>query len=195
LSSNKRIALFGGLFDPPHHGHLRVVKAALTHLHLDKLIVLPAYMPSHKDVPALNAEARLALTRAAFKDLDKVEVSDIEIQRGGLSYTHETLSAFHADNPDTDLFFLIGADNIPEISTWRHPEKIFALATLAVVARPPFPFLDHFPELASRMVPVPVEPLELSSTDLRRRLSNNTDLSGFLPLPVLELILENGWYR
>jgi nicotinate-nucleotide adenylyltransferase len=192
--SQKRIGLFGGLFDPVHNGHLRLARAALSNLSLDNLIIMPAGTPGHKQDPLLPAQERLSLLQKAFVDTPGVTVSDEEIRRKGVSYTWETLARIREGFTGV-LYLVIGADNIGEIRKWRHPERILEMARIAVAARPPYPSLEFFPEYAGRMESLPVEPLEISSTELRRRLKAGEDAGAFIPQKALEMILEKGWYR
>lgn len=192
--SQKRIGLFGGLFDPVHNGHLRLARAALSCLSLDNLIIMPAGSPWHKQGPLLPALERLRLLEQVFAEIPGITVSDEEIRRKGVSYTWETLSRLREGFTGV-LYLVIGADNIGEIRKWRNPEIIFKTARIAVAARPPYPSLDSFPEYAGSMETLPVEPLEISSTELRRRLKTGQDASAFIPPKALEMILENGWYK
>lgn len=192
--SEKRIGLFGGLFDPVHNGHFRLALAALSRLSLEKLIIMPARSPWHKEDPVLPPHERLLLLERVFEGVHGITVSDEEIRRGGVSYTWETLSRLREGFTGV-IYIIIGADNICEIRRWRHPEKIFTMARIAVAERPPYPSLDCYPEYAGRMESLPVEPLEISSTELRRRLKAGEDVSAFVPQKAMEIILEKGWYR
>ncbi len=139
-AGNERIGIFGGTFNPPHLGHLAAVRGAMEQLHLDKLYMIPACQPPHKSLPegSPTAEQRLEMTRIAADGLglgDKVEVLDIELARGGKSYTADTLAAVKARHPAGELWFLMGADMFLTVHQWYQPEKIAALAGLAGFAR------------------------------------------------------------
>jgi nicotinate-nucleotide adenylyltransferase len=118
----------------------------------------------------------------------------MEIRRGGVSYTHQTLERLKK-RLGGERYLVIGADNIREIRKWRHAEKIFGLAKIAVADRPPFPSLSACAGYRKRMVPLPIVPLEISSSDLRRRLKAGKDVRAWMPGKVLRMILKKGFYR
>lgn len=131
-----KIALFGGSFDPVHSEHVKLVKAAISALALDKLIVMPSHIAPHKRGGAFASdEARIAMCKIAFSDLPAVEVSDFEVRAGGTSYTYLTCEAFQARYPGAQLFFLVGADMLEDFFTWREPERILRAATLVACGR------------------------------------------------------------
>lgn len=192
--AQRRIGLLGGLFDPVHRGHLGLARAALSRLGLHTLYIVPANRPWHKRAPVLSAGRRLLLARRAFSGLRGVKVSDMEIRRGGVSYTYQTLERLKKRFCG-EWYLIIGADNIREITGWKHAEKIFSLARIAVASRPPFPALSKLPAYRRRMEPLPVRPLEISSTELRRALKAGRDVSAWIPEKALQIILKKGWYR
>ena len=191
--AEKRTGIFGGIFDPVHVGHWNVARAALRHLALQKLYIVPSRLPPHKPKPALGPADRLLLLRAAFAGSPAIEISDIELRRGGTSYTCETLAHFRKA-AGGKLFFIIGADNVPEIPSWREPRRILELAVLAVAGRPGFGLPVLPPAYRGKMVPLPVDPADISSTVVRQRLAAGRDVSAWVPKPALDLILEKGWY-
>lgn len=131
-----RIGIFGGSFDPVHSEHIALVKSAIETLGLDKLFVLPAHTPPHKLGKRITDNAtRLEMCRLAFAGIDKVEVSDYEMARGGTSYTYLTCRYFKETYQGAELFFLVGTDMLRDFPTWRNPEDILQNATLAVCAR------------------------------------------------------------
>lgn len=132
-----RLGIYGGTFDPPHRGHVKAAKTALEELSLDRLIFIPTFMPPHKELDegALSAGERLELTRLAAKAVHGAEVSDIEISRGGRSYTVDTLAEIKKENPEAGLFLLMGTDMYLSVDAWFKAESIFKMATLAVMPR------------------------------------------------------------
>lgn len=131
-----RIAVFGGSFDPVHTEHIRVAAAAIESLRLDKLIVMPAHTPPHKPDKTLSSdEDRLAMCRLAFANVDKAEVSDYEIAKGGTSYTYLTCRHFRKTYKDAEIFWLVGTDMLRDFPTWKEPRSILNDVTLAVCAR------------------------------------------------------------
>lgn len=191
--AEKRTGIFGGIFDPVHVGHWNVAQAALRHLALQKLYIVPCRVPPHKPEPVLGPAERLLLLQAAFAKSPGIEISDIELKRGGASYTFETLAHFSRAGGGK-LFFIIGADNVPEIPSWREPRKILSMAALAVAVRPGSGRAVLPPEYRGEIVPLPVEPTDVSSTRVRQHLAAGRDVSAWVPKPALDLILEKGWY-
>lgn len=132
-----RIAIFGGSFDPVHIEHIRLAEAAIQELGLDKLFVMPAHTPPHKQGKVLSSDAdRLEMCRLAFRAVDKVEISDYEIAQGGTSYTYLTCRHFRAAYPNADeIFWIVGTDMLRNFYTWKNPEDILQNVTLAVCGR------------------------------------------------------------
>ncbi len=132
----KKIAIFGGSFDPVHTEHVRLVEAAIKGLGLDKLLVVPAFAPPHKRGKTLAPDRdRLDMCRLAFSHLEKVEISDYEIAQGGTSYTYLTCRHFHEIYPNTEIFWLVGTDMLRDFPTWKNPQDILDHVTLGVCAR------------------------------------------------------------
>ena len=130
----KKLGVFGGTFDPPHNGHYNAAIEFISKLELDELLVIPTFVPPHKDRKSdTTAEERLEMTRLAFSNIPNVIVSDIEIKRGGKSYTYLTLEEL--TNSDTELYFLCGTDMFLTLDKWKNPEIIFNLATICCVRR------------------------------------------------------------
>lgn len=131
-----RIGIFGGSFDPVHIEHVRLVESALRSLALDKLIVVPACKPPHKQGKTLSADsARLQACRLAFSGIEKAQVSDFEILQGGTSYTYLTCRHFQEQYQGAQLFFIVGTDMLRDFPTWKNTDEILKTVTLAVVAR------------------------------------------------------------
>ena len=132
----ERIGIYGGTYNPPHIGHLRAAECAIERLKLDRLLLIPTGVSPHKEMAAGASTAdRLELLRLSARGIEKAEVSDIEIRREGRSYTVDTLRAIQAEHPDAELFLLMGTDMFTSFLTWREPEAIMKLATLAVFCR------------------------------------------------------------
>ena len=133
----ERIGIFGGSFDPPHIGHIHAADVAVRELPLDRLLLMPACQPPHKtlSVDAPTPEQRLQMLRIACGENAALQVSDIEISRGGVSYTYETVEAVRRMYPEAQCFLLMGSDMFLNFPHWKHPEKILDNATLAVFYR------------------------------------------------------------
>ena len=132
----ERIGIYGGTYSPPHIGHLRAAEYAIEALKLDRLLLIPTGVSPHKRMSAgATSEDRLQMLRLSAAGIEKAEVSDIELKREGRSYTVDTLGTIRAENPGAELVLLMGTDMFFSFMTWREPEKIMELATLAVFCR------------------------------------------------------------
>ena len=132
----ERIGIYGGTYNPPHIGHLRAAEYAIEALALDRLLLIPTGVSPHKEMAAGASTAdRLHMLELSAKGIERAEVSDIEIRREGRSYTVDTLRAIQAEHPESELFLLMGTDMFTSFLTWREPETIMKLATLAVFCR------------------------------------------------------------
>ncbi len=197
-----RIGIFGGSFNPPHLGHILAVEEFRERLALDTVLLIPAAVPPHKKLSANTPPAalRLEMTRLAVRDLPYALVSDIELRRGGTSYTADTLAALREEYPNDELFLLMGTDMLLSFSSWYHPERILREATLAVAHRGK----DRAEELAEcaarleqtyggRVVTVENRCLPYSSTSVRAMLAFGCGESYLAP-SVMEYIRGNGLY-
>lgn len=190
----RRIGVFGGTFDPPHIGHLVAALDARQALELDVVLLVVANAPWQKvgSRTVSPAEDRLAMVRAAVADAPGLEVSDIEIARGGLSYTADTLEALQRDEPDAELFLVLGNDAAAGFATWDRHEEVAQRARLVVVDRPgtPTPIDDGF-----SWTRVDIPELEISSTELRQRVADGRSIRYLTPEGVATSIEERGLYR
>ena len=179
--------LLGGTFNPPHYGHLALADAAREHFDLDDLAVLVAVRPGHKEVE-LDGETRLRLARAAFPDYD-VELDPYE-------RTVDLLQAGRWRDP----IFLVGADAFSEFLMWKEPDTLLTLARVGVATRPGYPkeLLDHVLEQLThpeRVEFFEIEPVAISSRDIRDRVSGGEPIDALVPPAVAELIESLGLYR
>ncbi|QGJ70507.1 Nicotinic acid mononucleotide adenylyltransferase [Planctomycetales bacterium 10988] len=132
-----RLGIFGGTFDPIHYGHLLLAETAREQCALDEIRFIPAAVSPHKKAQVSQSQKhRLEMIRLAIGGHPQFTLSTREIERGGVSYTVETLEELHQENPDAELFFLVGADILPQFSTWHQPKRICELTTLIVGQRP-----------------------------------------------------------
>ena len=179
--------LLGGTFNPPHNGHLALARAALQHFDLDGLVVLVAERPGHKEVQ-LDAGTRLELARAAFPDY--------EVEPDPHERTVDMLRAGRWREP----LFLIGADQFVDFLTWKDPEGVLALSRIGVATRPGYPrerldaVLRQLPQ-PDRVELFEIEPVEISSREIRDRVSRGESVTGLVPPAVAELIESLGLYR
>jgi len=201
-----RVGIFGGSFDPPHNGHLLAVQSALDALDLDRLIVVPAASQPLKGGARTPAEHRLAMTARCFDGVPLVDVDPIEIRRGGLSYTIDTVEALRMRFPAATLLLLIGEDVLPNFRRWREPERLLGLVELVVLRRttPTQPLHGSFAgdsvatpavsaalQEARRLV---TRQVDVSSTEVRARVRAGRSIRGFVPAAVESYIATNGLY-
>ncbi len=203
MTEKHRIGIYGGTFNPPHVAHIRACEAFYREIKPDTLLVIPAFLPPHKEISdSVTTEDRLEMTRLAFDGLACAVVSDMEIKRGGRSYTATTLAELKRD--DNELYFLCGTDMFLTLDSWYCPDKIFSLATICYVRRESEPENDkRLTELASyykekynaRIIPILTDVTELSSTELREKIKNCDDISKLIPEKVNNYIQMRGLYR
>ncbi|HKS07407.1 MAG TPA: nicotinate-nucleotide adenylyltransferase [Gemmatimonadaceae bacterium] len=185
-----RLGVLGGTFDPPHNGHLMVASEACVALQLDRVLFVPnARQPLKADGPGAGAPERLEMVRRLCQDDPRFVVDAIEIDRGGLSFTVDTLRAFHERYPGAALFLLMGDDVAATLPSWRESETVRNLAEIVVVTRTGTPATfggEH--RIATPRV-------DISSTDVRMRAARGLSLKGFVPDSVAEFIQARGLYR
>jgi nicotinate-nucleotide adenylyltransferase len=191
-----RLALFGGTFDPIHHAHLAVAAAARHQLNLDQVLFMVANVPWQKAQQRhiSSAADRLAMTQAAVAGRVGFVASDLEITRGGDSYTADTLEELHRQYVNAEIFLLIGSDLVDDLPTWKRWEELPGRCTLAIAYRPGE---EARGELAPGWpsVDIRLPALELSSTELRDMVAAGRPLDFLVPDPVIDLIAERGLYR
>ena len=196
-----RVGIFGGTFNPPHLAHLICGQEAYLGLGLDRVMLVPARIPPHKAVEEEpGAEHRLELCRLAVRGDERFEVSDLEMDRSGPSYTVDTLQELHSRAPDNELFLIVGGDIAAGLPEWHEPEHVLSLATLAVAKRRGTPQAKIEQALSglrggdrSRFFAMPT--IGLSSTMIRRRVSSGTPIDYFVPEAVSHYIHHHQLYR
>jgi nicotinate-nucleotide adenylyltransferase len=190
-----RIGVFGGTFDPPHVGHLVIAVNVRYALALDVVLLVVANVPWQKSGARTISDVadRLAMVESAVGGVDGLEVSDIEIRRGGPSYTADTLAALRDEHRDAELFVILGADAAAGLATWERVEAVRDLATIVVVDRPGAATSPPLPGF--RWCRVEAPHLEVSSTDLRARVSDGRPLDYLVPDAVLDQIVVRKLYR
>lgn len=190
------LALFGGSFNPPHVGHLAVAEACAEAAGLDRVLWVPAATPPHKpDHPAMAPAAdRLDLVRAAIAGNERFEASAVEIERGGTSYTVDTLRTVAERNPGADLSLILGGDSLAGFPSWREPRAILGLARLLVYNRPGTDLADVPAWVAERVARVEGPLLDLSSTMLRARFGAGQTVRYLVPDGVRALVAARGLY-
>ncbi|MBA2348392.1 MAG: nicotinate (nicotinamide) nucleotide adenylyltransferase [Solirubrobacterales bacterium] len=195
-----RVGILGGTFNPPHVAHLVCAQEARAQLSLDRVILMPVHTPPHKEAPGdPGGETRLELCQAAVRRDEGIEVSRLELDRGGASYTVDTLRALHDADPEDELTFILGGDQAQGLPTWRDPVTILELATLAVAEREGIGREDVRSRLAGLVPPGRVDffdipRLDISSSELRRRVAAGRPILHLVPDGVAELIAERRLY-
>lgn len=188
-----RIGVFGGTFDPPHTGHLIVGADACAALGLDRLLWIPAARPPHKGGRVLTpALVRLAMVRAALRGNRRFRAEKLELERPGPSFTVDTLRALTESGGGCELFLLVGADNLREFASWREPEQILQLARLVVLERGG---VAGEGEGAPPALHVPVTRVDISSTEIRRRVAVGESIRYLVPDAVRRIVERERLYR
>jgi nicotinate-nucleotide adenylyltransferase len=196
---SKRVGIFGGTFDPIHNAHMALAHAALKALALHEVLFIPAGQPWQKQNHVSPALHRVAMTALAIEGDQHFVLDRREVDRTGASYTLDTVRALSAEHPKNEWVLMIGADQYAALHTWRDWQTLLGLVTLAVANRPntgpglpqqPDPAVQRFPHKA---VPLPM--LDISSTDIRRRVKSGADISALVPPPVARYIETNHLYR
>ena len=211
-----RLGIFGGTFDPPHVGHLLAAFDAFEALALDRLVLIPAAVQPLKAHRAAGAaQSRLAMTELLVRDLPGFAVDPIEIERAGLSYTVDTLSAYAERYPDAERYLLVGADALATFGNWREPERIRLLARLVVLERDARQVADAVREFGAGarsdldagaaptgdevtgQTPIRLQTrrVDVSSTEIRARVRAGRSIRGFVPDAVAAYIERAGLYR
>ena len=188
-----KVGVFGGTFDPIHYGHLITAQSVWEIRKLDKILFIPAFISPHKsDVKTSSPEDRLKMIKIAIEGVDFFDYSDIEIKKGGISYTVDTLSELKKKYDEIE--FIIGYDNIFEFHTWKDPDEIMKLAKIIVLKRKsshPPQFKDKY---YNQAVFVQTRGIEISATDLRERVKKGLPINFLVPPKVLEYIHNHKLY-
>lgn len=200
-----RLGLFGGSFDPVHLGHLELARSCQASAGLDQVWFLPAAtQPFKQRGPVASDDDRLTMLELAIADEPSWKICRVEIDRGGLSYTVDTLRALHAEHPKAQLYFMMGADTLHDFPTWREPAAICQLATPLVVARAgePAPDFDALLSVCSperveevRAARVTMREMPISSSAIRATIAAGNDASRLLPPGVWKYIESHDLYR
>ena len=195
------LGILGGTFNPPHIGHLVCAQEAWAQLGLDRVVLMPVHTPPHKEATEdPGPEVRLALCQAAIGDDEELEVSTLEIDRGGPSYTVDTLRALHESREGDDLTFIVGGDMASSLPSWREPEAVLELARVAVAEREEHRRHEIAERVAAlrgaqeRIVFFTMPRLDISSSDIRRRVAEGRPIHWLVPGEVADEIERHGLY-
>lgn len=196
----ERIGVLGGTFDPVHNGHLHIADTLRTALNFDRVLWVPAGRPPHKfDQIVSDDRDRLAMLDLALAGSATDEISTIDIDRSGPSYTADTLEILAEQFPSARLFFLMGEDSLRDLPTWRDPQRILSVAELAVAGRPGVEtdlecLEKQVPGVLKRVHVIPTEEIAISSSEIRHRVRENQSIRGLVPPSVETYIHERGLY-
>lgn len=203
--ANHRILLFGGTFDPIHNAHLAIARSVAEHLAAEKIILIPAANPPHKDNKVItDADLRLRMCQAAVADDPLFEVSDYELHRPGPSYTLDTVCHFRKlYGSEILLYWLIGADSIADLPGWHRIKELVDACTIITARRPgaetpDFTALEtiltdqQIDRLKENCLPTPL--LDISATQIRRCICQEKSITNFVPTPVEDIINQNNLY-
>ena len=196
-----RLGILGGTFNPVHLGHLICAQEAHLQLRLDRVLLIPAARSPHKpfDEDDPGAEHRLSLCRLAVAGDERLQVSPIEVERPGPSYTVDTLRELHSREPDSELYLIVGGDVAAGLPTWQEPEQVLSLAQLAVATRRGTPRRSIDEALGGlrggeRAAFFEMPTIEISSTDIRRRVQSRAPIRYLVPDAVAQYIDEHRLY-
>lgn len=203
ISQGYRIGIMGGTFDPIHYGHLVAAETARIELGLDKVLFIPTGLPPHKETRLVtDPSLRYAMVEMSIRNNKEFQVSRMEIDRKGPTYTIDTLRILSDFLPGQEIFFITGTDALKELLTWREPEEIISLARIIGVSRPGYDsqgllenILSKYPFMRDRVSLLEVPALAISSTDIRQRVLSGKSIRYLLPDEVRMYIEQNELYR
>lgn len=201
----KRVGIIGGSFDPVHLGHLIIAQDALERLDLSEIIFIPAAIPPHKQhVQQVAPEHRMNMLRLAIEEDPRFSLSDIELKRGGISYTVDTLRELRVLHPAAELILIIGSDTLVDLQNWHQTSDLLSLCNVATFLRPGEDSMDSIAEKITlpaeqkkRLMANVIEAhlVEISSTEIRKRVGEGLGLRDLAPPKVERYIYEHGLYR
>ena len=200
----ERLAIMGGTFDPIHIGHLRMADAVQRQLEFDRVVFLPSFIPPHKQKrPDLASwQDRLAMVELAIKGYEDFVVSSLEFDRGGLSYTYDTVNVMQELWPDAEIYLIIGEDSLTQLYTWYRVLDLLRLVYFVAAERPGYEgeagvarlVKAYGPWTAEKIIHAEVPETAISSTEIRKRLREGKPIRGMTPPAVEEYIYTHGLY-
>ncbi|MBF1194202.1 MULTISPECIES: nicotinate (nicotinamide) nucleotide adenylyltransferase [Fusobacterium] len=186
-----RIAIYGGSFNPMHIGHEKIVDYVLNNLNMDKIIIIPVGIPSHRENNLEQSDTRLKICKEIFKGNKKIEVSDIEIKSEGKSYTYDTLlKLMDLYGENNEFFEIIGEDSLKSLKTWKNYEELLKICKFIVFRRKDDKNIQIDEEFLNNknIIILENEYYDISSTEIRNMVKNNEDISAFVNKKVKKLI-------
>lgn len=187
MISSEKIGLFGGSFDPIHHGHLILARDAMESLGLDRVVFIPANVSPHKLAhPPTPARLRCEMVEAAIAGESRFSIDSFEAEQEGPSYAVDTVRLMRQRFPKVEFFYFIGEDNVPALHTWREIETLKELASFVVLARGNLEPLEGFPVISRN--------IDISSTDIRNRIAQGLSVRYLLPEAVCAILARHQLY-
>jgi len=187
-----KIGILGGTFNPIHLGHLILADEVREKLHLDKIIFVPTYLPPHKvDGDIILAEHRIKMLELAIKDNSCFVLSDMEIKRGGRSYTIDSIKAFSKLYAQDELYFIIGSDLFKYLNEWKDLKEIISMVKFVVATRPGYP-LENIPHYITT---IDIRAVDISAFEIRQRVKENYSFRYLVSEGVKDYILQEGLYK
>lgn len=191
------ICLFGGTFDPPHIGHLIIAESILSDLDIDKIIFIPSSIPPHKPLHSYSsASLRVEMLQISIKGTPAFQISDIELNRPGVSYSVDTIKQIKSQMSlsKEELYFVIGSDSLIEFQTWKNPHEILSLAQVIIAPRPSFTKDMVKPEFLEQVQFLDTPQIDISSSMIRKRVREKKSIRYYVIPEVLEYIQEKRLY-
>ena len=200
---NKKIGILGGSFDPIHNGHLAIAESAYRDFNLDEIWLIPAgHSPNKDENKMTSATARAEKTALAAQNLPHFKLWTYEIDKEGTSYTYLTLSDFKEQYPNTDFYFIMGADSLDYFDAWRHPEIICQKAIILVAVRDDMDLndinekIEHIKtQFHAEIYPLSCDKIDISSSEIRANLQNGKDICDMVPQAVADYITKHNLYN
>lgn len=198
----KKVGIMGGTFNPIHNGHLFLAEHAYDQAKLDYILFMPTMNPPHKaDIDVLSAEHRLNMVKLAIKDNPNFVLSDIELNRPGITYTSDTLKILKEKEPDTEFYFIVGADSLMMMTQWKDPQTVFNLSILVAGGRENYS-LEQLRKQANylektyngKIILLDMPYIGISSELIRKRIAKNKSVRYYVPDEVLDYIKRHNLY-
>lgn len=186
----RHIGILGGTFDPPHIGHLMIAEEVRESIPLDEVWFMPSHEPPHKQKAIASTSERVEMVKIAIADNPYFRVETIEVNRLGKSYTFDTMELLNNEHPDTVFYFIIGADMVEYLPYWHHIDELMELMTFVGVKREGFDLNGNF-----RIMEVDVPLIEMSSTEIKKRVSHNRSIKYMVPESVETYMKEKLLYE
>jgi nicotinate-nucleotide adenylyltransferase len=197
-----RVGIFGGTFDPVHHGHMIIAEQVMDELKLERVIFVPGGIPPHKEASSVRASAedRYEMVEAAVESNERFSVDRVEVDAGRPMYSVDTVRIFAERSPETDWYFITGADEVSNLLAWKEPDRLLEQVVMVAATRPGYDLssLGHLEaglRNFDRIFPVECTRVDISATGIRRRILQGKSIRYLVPEGAFEIIEEKGLYR